>query len=39
MQLFGRGELPLIFPTFATLRTLADFETLESVLREYRVTR
>jgi hypothetical protein len=35
MQLFGRGELPLIFPTFATLRTLADFETLESVLREY----
>jgi 8-oxo-dGTP pyrophosphatase MutT (NUDIX family) len=39
MHLFDRGELPLIFPTFAALRTLADFETLESVLREYRVTR
>lgn len=36
MQLFDRGELPLIFPTFAALRTLADFDTLESVLREYR---
>jgi 8-oxo-dGTP pyrophosphatase MutT (NUDIX family) len=35
MQLHGRGELPLIFPTFATLRTLADFDTLEGVLREY----
>ena len=37
MQLFGRGELPMIFPTFAALRTLADFETLESVLREFAV--
>jgi hypothetical protein len=35
MQLFNRGELPLIFPTFAALRTLADFETLDSVLREF----
>jgi len=34
VQLFNRGELPMIFPTFAALRTLADFETLESVLRE-----
>jgi hypothetical protein len=32
--LFNHGELPMIFPTFAALRTLADFETLESVLRE-----
>ena len=32
---FRRGELPMIFPTFAGLRTLADFATLESVLREY----
>lgn len=39
MQLIDRGELPLIFPTFAALRTLADFDTLESVLREYRVGR
>ena len=35
MQLFTRGELPMIFPTFASLRTLADFDTLESVLREF----
>jgi 8-oxo-dGTP pyrophosphatase MutT (NUDIX family) len=35
MQLFNRGDLPMIFPTFAALRTLADFETLESVLSEF----
>jgi hypothetical protein len=35
MQLFTRGELPMIFPTFASLRTLADFDTLESVLRQF----
>jgi len=39
MQLFSRGELPMIFPTFAALRTLADFETLESVLSEFGVGR
>jgi hypothetical protein len=37
MQLFDRGELPMIFPTFAALRTLADFDTLTRVLREYRI--
>ena len=36
MQLFGRGELPMIFPTFAALRTLADFDTFESVLSEFK---
>jgi len=35
MQLFNRNELPMIFPTFAALRTLADFDTLESVMREF----
>jgi 8-oxo-dGTP pyrophosphatase MutT (NUDIX family) len=35
IQLFERGELPLIFPTFASLRTLADFETLESLFQEF----
>ena len=35
MQLHERGELPLIFPTFAALRTLADFDTLESVFKEF----
>jgi 8-oxo-dGTP pyrophosphatase MutT (NUDIX family) len=39
MQMFSHGELPMIFPTFAALRTLADFETLESVLREFGVRR
>jgi 8-oxo-dGTP pyrophosphatase MutT (NUDIX family) len=34
IQLFERGELPLIFPTFASLRTLADFDTLESLFEE-----
>ena len=36
IQQFERGELPLIFPTFASLRTLADFETLESLFQEFR---
>jgi 8-oxo-dGTP pyrophosphatase MutT (NUDIX family) len=36
MQLHERGKLPMTFPTFASLRTLADFDALENVLREYR---
>jgi len=36
MDRHERGELPMIFPTFASLRTLADFDTLENVLKEYR---
>jgi 8-oxo-dGTP pyrophosphatase MutT (NUDIX family) len=39
IQLHERGELPMIFPTFASLRTLADFETLESVTREFGIKR
>lgn len=35
LSLFERGDLPLIFPTFASLRTLADFDTLESVFKEF----
>lgn len=35
LRLFGRGELPMIFPTFAALRTLADFDSLDSVWKEY----
>ena len=35
LKLFDRGELPMIFPTFASLRTLADYETLESVLKDF----
>jgi 8-oxo-dGTP pyrophosphatase MutT (NUDIX family) len=35
LQLFARGELPMIFPTFASLRALADYASLESVTREF----
>jgi 8-oxo-dGTP pyrophosphatase MutT (NUDIX family) len=35
LSLFEREQLPMIFSTFASLRTLADFESLESVFREY----
>jgi 8-oxo-dGTP pyrophosphatase MutT (NUDIX family) len=38
LELFAKNELPLIFPTFASLRTLADFDSLEAVLREYSFT-
>jgi 8-oxo-dGTP pyrophosphatase MutT (NUDIX family) len=36
LALLNRDELPMIFPTFASLRTLADFDSLESLFREYR---
>ena len=35
LELFAGDELPMIFPTFASLRTLADFESLDSVWKEY----
>jgi 8-oxo-dGTP pyrophosphatase MutT (NUDIX family) len=35
LELFAKNELPIIFPTFASLRTLADFDSLETVMREY----
>jgi 8-oxo-dGTP pyrophosphatase MutT (NUDIX family) len=35
LKRFGKDELPMIFPTFASLRTLADFESLENLLTEY----
>ena len=35
LHLFAKDELPIIFPTFVSLRMLADFETLDSVLREF----
>ena len=30
-----QGQLPVIFPTFACLRTLADFDTLKSLAAAY----
>ena len=36
LQRCAHGELPIIFPTFASLRTLADFSDLESLLAEFR---
>lgn len=35
MQLYARGELPMIFPTYASLRTLADFDSVESLFSQY----
>jgi 8-oxo-dGTP pyrophosphatase MutT (NUDIX family) len=35
LKLFDRGELPMIFPTFTSLRTLADYETFESVVKDF----
>jgi 8-oxo-dGTP pyrophosphatase MutT (NUDIX family) len=35
LQLSSKGELPMIFPTFASLRTLADFDSLGRVLKEF----
>jgi 8-oxo-dGTP pyrophosphatase MutT (NUDIX family) len=35
MQRCARGDLPMIFPTYASLRTLADFDSVESLLTEY----
>ena len=35
MQLYARGSLPMIFPTYASLRTLADFDSIESLVKEY----
>lgn len=36
LQLFGKGTLPMIFPTFASLRTLADYDSLESLFAEFK---
>ena len=35
LELFAEDKLPMIFPTFASLRTLADFESLDSVWKKY----
>ncbi|HWP57829.1 MAG TPA: hypothetical protein VNL14_08080 [Candidatus Acidoferrales bacterium] len=34
---YRAGRLPLIFPTYASLRALADFSSLESLCAEYRL--
>ncbi len=39
LQLFGKAELPMIFPTFAALRALADFDSLDQVLKEFQPRR
>ena len=35
LQLFAQGELPMIFPTFASLRTLANYGSLESIASDF----
>jgi 8-oxo-dGTP pyrophosphatase MutT (NUDIX family) len=37
LRLFSKGTLPMIFPTFASLRTLADFDSLESLVAEFKL--
>lgn len=37
LKLCREGTLPMIFPTFSSLRTLADFDSLNSLLAEYRI--
>jgi 8-oxo-dGTP pyrophosphatase MutT (NUDIX family) len=37
LSLFAKNKLPMIFPTFAALRTLADFDSLERVRKEFQV--
>jgi 8-oxo-dGTP pyrophosphatase MutT (NUDIX family) len=37
LKLCEEGKLPMIFPTFSALRTLADFDSLDSLFEEYRV--
>jgi len=34
---YRKGQLPLIFPTYASLRALADFDSFESLCTEYRL--
>lgn len=36
LKLCEAGKLPMIFPTFSALRTLADFDSLDSLFEEYR---
>lgn len=35
LELFAEDKLPMIFPTFASLRSLADFESMDSIWKEY----
>ena len=37
LELSGEGKLPLIFPTLASLRALADYDSLKTLLNEYRL--
>ena len=36
LKLCEQGTLPMIFPTFSALRTLADFDSPDSLFAEYR---
>jgi hypothetical protein len=35
LKLAGEKKLSVIFPTYSSLRALADFETVDTVLKEY----
>ena len=36
LEMHGRGELPMVFPTIKTLESLLDFESADSALRSFR---
>jgi len=35
LQLYAERKLPMIFPTYASLRTLADFDNVDTVMKQY----
>lgn len=37
LELFHEGKLPMIFPTLASLRTLADYDSLQALFTEHRL--
>ncbi len=37
LELYEQGSLPMIFPTLASLRMLAEYDSLEALLSEYRL--
>lgn len=36
LEMLDDGALPMIFPTFAALRTLADFDSVNSIIAEFK---
>ena len=39
LEMFDKGGLPIIFPTFAALRALADFDSVNGIMAEFKMPR